>query len=47
VILFTALINWLIWSQPLTVAELAGMALIIVGGVTTMVRSHQAAGRPH
>lgn len=40
VILFTALINWLIWAQPLTVPELAGMALIIVGGVATMARPH-------
>jgi drug/metabolite transporter (DMT)-like permease len=45
VILFTALINWLIWAQPLTVPELAGMALIIVGGVTTMTRSRQAVVR--
>ena len=46
VILFTALINWLIWAQPLTMLELAGMALIIVGGVATMTQSHRSAERP-
>jgi drug/metabolite transporter (DMT)-like permease len=38
VIVFTALIDWLVWSRPPTLSELAGMALVISGGIIAVVR---------
>lgn len=36
VIIFTALIDWVIWDRPPTWLEVGGMALVIVGGVIAM-----------
>jgi len=39
VIVFTALINWLIWGQAPTLLEVLGMALVIAGGLVAVVRT--------
>lgn len=36
VIIFTALINWVVWDRPPTWLEAGGVALVIVGGVIAM-----------
>ena len=38
VIVFTALINWLVWSQTPTWLEIVGMACVIVGGIVAVAR---------
>lgn len=39
VIVFTALIDWLVWSRTPTWLEAAGMALVILGGLVAVIKS--------
>ena len=36
VVVFTALINWAVWQRVPSLLEVAGMALVILGGVIAM-----------
>lgn len=40
VIVFTALIDWLVWSRTPTWLEAAGMALVILGGLVAVIQWH-------
>ncbi|MEM7444806.1 MAG: DMT family transporter [Pseudomonadota bacterium] len=46
VIVFTALINWLVWSATPTWLELAGMACVIIGGVVAVAKHNASAAHP-
>ena len=42
VIVFTALINWAVWSRVPTLLEAAGMLVVIVGGVIAVTGGRSA-----
>jgi LPXTG-motif cell wall-anchored protein len=42
VIIFTALIDWVLWDRPPTLFVLLGMSLVIGGGIVAIRKKTQA-----